>query len=173
MRRICFCLLFGLLVIQMAGAQEYTGISGMVHVPTAEIQPEGEARIGSYFLNHASLPDHLQHTDVGKYNTFGYFFALAPFSWIELSYVCIFFKAHQYNDPSQKVGFYMKDRHFNVKVRPLKEGRYWPAIAVGIQDPSRLVGRRSLRYGHKPLPLAALWGEQGENGTAGAFSNVS
>lgn len=139
MRRIWFCLLLGLLAMRMAvRAQEYTGISGMVHVPTAEIQPEGEARIGSYFLNHVSLPDHLQHTDVGKYNTFGYFFALAPFSWIELSYVCIFFKAHQYNDPSQKVGFYMKDRHFNVKVRPLKEGRYWPAIAVGIQDPSRM-----------------------------------
>ena len=143
--------LFGLCMLLSGGlvslkAQDYTGISGLVHVPTAEIQPEGEARFGSYYLNSHFLPDNFQHTDIGRYNTFNYFLALAPFSWMEISYVCTFFKAHQYNDPEAKVGYYMKDRHFNVKLRPLKEGRYWPAIAVGAQDPTRSVKDSSGDY---------------------------
>lgn len=30
-------------------AQEYTGITGMMHVPTAEMAPAGTARIGGFF----------------------------------------------------------------------------------------------------------------------------
>ena len=29
---------------------------------------------------------------------------------------------------------YNQDRHFNIKLRPLKEGRWWPAIAIGWDD---------------------------------------
>ena len=28
-----------------------------------------------------------------------------------------------------------KDRYFSVKLQPLKEGKWWPAIAIGANDP--------------------------------------
>lgn len=118
-------------------AQEYTGITGMMHVPTAEMAPAGTARIGGFFLNREFISDQfvLEDTDT-KYNTFNYFLAIAPFSWVELSYVCTALKFHKNLDVSQPVGYYGKDRHFCVKLRPLREGRYWPALAIGTQDPT-------------------------------------
>ena len=38
-------------------------------------------------------------------------------------------------DVEQPVGYYYKDRFFSVKVRFLKEGKWHPAIAIGINDP--------------------------------------
>lgn len=120
-------------------AQGYTGITGLVHIPTAEMAKEGDVRAGGYFLSHAFLPDDMKiDEEIGSYNTFGYYLAITPFSWMELSYICVHFKTHRNADPNEPIGYYMKDRHFNLKLRPLKEGRYWPAIAIGLQDPSRL-----------------------------------
>lgn len=118
-------------------AQEYTGITGMMHVPTAEMAPAGTARIGGFFLNREFISDQfvLKDTDT-KYHTFNYFLAIAPFSWVELSYVCTALKFHKNADIEQPIGYYGKDRHFCVKLRPLKEGRYWPALAIGTQDPT-------------------------------------
>lgn len=129
---IAFLLLGGLCPLS---AQEYGGITGMIHVPTAEMAPEGEVRIGVFFLNGEFLPDRIAYQDT-KYNTTNHFLAITPFSWIELSYVCTLLKGE---DNKGKVGYNMKDRHFAVKVRPLKEGKWWPAIAIGTQDPGRSV----------------------------------
>ena len=38
-------------------AQQYTGTSGMVHIPTGEMHHEGDALIGAHFLNKAMMPD--------------------------------------------------------------------------------------------------------------------
>lgn len=144
MRRIlqvCLSLVglwFGAAALQ---AQAYVGITGLVHIPTAEMAEEGDVRAGSFFLPADFVPENMQRNqEIGRYNTFNYYLAITPFSWIELSYVCTFLKAHKNNDPTNTViGYYQKDRHFNVKVRPLKEGRYWPALAIGAQDPGRSV----------------------------------
>ena len=125
MKRICICLL---LLCAMGGrmsAQEYSGITGMIHVPTAEMAKEGEARIGAFFLNNRFLPEQIGKTG---YHTFNHFLAITPFPWIELSYVCTLLKGSKDGD------YTMKDRNFNAKVRPLKEGKWWPAIAVGMSD---------------------------------------
>lgn len=57
MRRLIACLLVGLLLGCAIQAQEYTGITGMIHVPTAEMALEGDARIGVSFLNREFLPE--------------------------------------------------------------------------------------------------------------------
>ena len=119
----------------MVKAQEYAGITGMMHVPTAEMAPEGEARVGAFFLSGEFLPDRMRYADE-KYGSWNHFLAITPFSWIELAYVCTLMKGE--NDKG-KVGYNRKDRHFAVKLRPLKEGRYWPAIAIGAQDPGRRI----------------------------------
>lgn len=133
-------LLFGVLAFLLCGpatlrGQEYAGITGMMHVPTAEMAPEGEARVGVFFLNREFLPDKINYQGE-KYNTSNHFLAITPFPWIELSYVCTLEKGKINVD---KVGYNEKDRYFSVKLRPLKEGKWWPAIAIGAQDPGRTI----------------------------------
>ena len=45
------------LLPQTGKAQQYTGISGLVHVPSAEMHHEGDALIGAHFLNKSMMPD--------------------------------------------------------------------------------------------------------------------
>lgn len=149
MRRIFLCGLIGVLLLMFPlniEAQEYTGITGMMHVPTAEMAPAGTARIGAFFLNREFTPDKLTYKGE-KYNTYNHFLAIVPFSWVELSYVCTLLK-HSSNNDVQKQWCYGKDRHFCIKLRPLKEGKYWPALAVGTQDPTRTIEDKGGNYAY-------------------------
>lgn len=137
MRRLIACLLVWLLLVCTIQAQEYSGITGMIHVPTAEMAPEGDARIRISFLNWEFLPEKLNNFKGTRYHSYNHYLAITPFSWIELAYVCTLQKGYKGGGPTQRVGFYHKDRHFAVKVHPLKEGKYWPAIALDVQDPGR------------------------------------
>lgn len=149
MKRIFFSGLVGVLLLMVSldiEAQEYTGITGMMHVPTAEMAPAGTARVGAFFLNEEFTPDKLAYKGE-KYNTYNHFLAIVPFSWVELSYVCTLLK-HPSNNDVQKQWCYGKDRHFCIKLRPLKEGKYWPALAVGAQDPTRTVEDKGGNYAY-------------------------
>lgn len=141
MKRGFFCLLC-CMCLYVLQAQEYSGITGMIHVPTAEMAPEGEARIGAFFLNQEFLPDNLFYQFDKKYNTANHFVAITPFSWIELAYVCTLYKGVVYK------GYSRKDRYFAVKLRPLKEGKWWPAIAIGTQDPGRTMEDSNGEYAY-------------------------
>ena len=138
MRRLVVCLLVGLLMVRTIQAQEYTGISGMIHVPTAEMAPEGDVRIGVSFLNREFLPDMI-NLDGEKYHSSDHYLAITPFSWIELAYVCTLLKGYKNQDRNDEVGYFEKDRYFSIKIRPLKEGKYWPAVAIGVHDPGNSV----------------------------------
>lgn len=37
-------------------AQFYTGMSGLIHVPSADVYTEGDLRVGTYFLNKHFTP---------------------------------------------------------------------------------------------------------------------
>ena len=144
MRRLLIGLLVVMGCIPILRAQEYSGVTGMIHVPTAEMATEGEARIGFFFLNQEFLPDTYQY-EGEKFNTTNHFLAITPFPWIEIAYVCTILKGI---DNDGHVGHNKKDRYFHLKVRPLKEGKWWPAIAIGTQDPGSKVneiGRASCR----------------------------
>lgn len=132
-------LLWVLMVLPMCGwAQQYTGLSGLIHVPSADMCPNGEARVSGHFLNREFLPPEYNFEGT-KYHTGNVTVSITPYSWIELAYTMTFMKDYQQlpgNDYLEdKVGFYRKDRYLSVKVRPLKEGKWWPSIAVGANDP--------------------------------------
>lgn len=111
-------------------AQQYTGISGLIHVPSADMHHEGDACLGTHFLNKNMLPD-VGFTYQGeKYDTYDYYLSLTPYSWIELSYVC----TKRMDMEDGKPVYKRKDRNASVKIRPLKEGKYWPAVAIGCND---------------------------------------
>lgn len=128
-----FLAFLALFLFPYAGtAQQYTGMSGLAHIPTGEMHHEGDALIGAHFLNKAMTPDTGFLFQGKKYNTFDYYLALAPFSWIEMSYVCterIWAKNAQTGHIK-----WSKDRYASVKIQPLKEGKYWPAVAIGGND---------------------------------------
>ena len=66
-------------------AQQYTGTSGLIHIPSAEMHHEGDALIGGHYLNQHMVPDTGFIYNGKKYNTFDYYLALTPFRWLDLS----------------------------------------------------------------------------------------
>lgn len=139
--KILRCVFVGILLTALsftAAAQQYTGMSGLIHVPSAEMDDAGEARIGVHFLNREFTPD-IGFDYEGKYHTMSHYLSLTPFSWLEIGYTCTLQKGHAINnegivqDGKPKLRF--KDRYFSLKLQPLKEGKWWPAIAIGTNDP--------------------------------------
>ncbi|MDO4181524.1 MAG: YjbH domain-containing protein [Bacteroidales bacterium] len=131
-----------------SSAQEYTGISGLIHTLSAEINPVGTARIGGFFLNKDFLPDVMTCQSGGekaKYDSYNHFVSVVPFSWIELAYTCTLLKRERVTGDGHPK-FQMKDRYMSVKIRLLKEGRWHPAIAIGSNDPYHFSSKETPDY---------------------------
>ena len=54
-----------------------------------------------------------------------------------MSYSAALLYMHKNRDKEEEMGYYNEDRRVNVKVMPLYEGRWWPAIALGMDDVGR------------------------------------
>ena len=114
-------------------AQQYVGTPGLIHAPSAEMDTAGVARIGAHYVEKHMIPDGMK-CDGEKFNSLTNYLSITPFSWIELGYGYTLWKLHRNKDVTQKTGFYAKDRYFSVRLRPLAEGKYWPAVVVGGND---------------------------------------
>ena len=114
-------------------AQQYVGTPGLIHAPSAEMDTAGVARIGAHYVEKHMIPDDMK-CDGEKFNSLTNYLSITPFSWIELGYGYTLWKLHRNKDVTQKTGFYAKDRYFSVRLRPLDEGKYWPAVVVGGND---------------------------------------
>lgn len=125
MKNIRFFLLLVIFLPFYSAAQEYNGLTGLLHVPSAEPDSSGTFRGGVAFLHRKFLPSKY----AGTYNTAGYYAAISLWSWIELSYACTLLR-YEYGDEMVT----NEDRHVNVKLLPLREGKWWPALAIGMDD---------------------------------------
>lgn len=129
-------LLASLLTAILLPAQNFTGMSGLINTPSADMNREGDVVIGSYFLNRNFLPEPVNGDgfvfDGQKYHSFDFFASITPFRWVEVAYTFTLFKSidRGYTKPS----YNRKDRYLSLKLQPLREGRYYPAIAVGAND---------------------------------------
>lgn len=130
-RRICLLIVADICIVA-ACAQEYAMMSGLMNVPTAEVAKSGTVRISGAWLNRDMLPDQFNYKGE-KYNTVNYGVGIAAFDWLEMSFGFTVFKRIKATSPNEK-DFFNQDRHINVKIRPLKEGRWWPAMAIGMDD---------------------------------------
>ena len=137
------------------GPANYGG-TGLMETPTARIMKEGRFRIG-----------------VGQVDPYRYYYgAISPFSFLEIDGRVTEAVGFPAGDMS-KLGYGSdKDKAVDLKFQFLKEGKYWPALALGIMDPqgTRLfasqyivaskqfypfditIGFGNGRYGKKPLP---------------------
>ena len=120
----CF-LLIGL----SAKAQFTYGTTGLLHMPTADMQRDKTFMAGGGYLNHHATPDRWQ------YDTWNYYINITFFPWMEVAYTCTIF-----DEWARGGRVYMKnqDRNFSGRLRLWKEGwwKAWtPQIVVGVNDP--------------------------------------
>ncbi len=137
MRLNCFFLLMLAVFVPLKmTAQQYTGLSGLINTPSADMNKEGNAWIGCYFMgSHFTPEDDGTYGfiyDGEKYNTMDFYVSVTPFKWVEIAYTFTLFKT--LIDGYDKPKYNQKDRYFSVKLNPLREGKYNPAIVIGAND---------------------------------------
>lgn len=103
-------------------SQSSMGMSGLLNSPSAVLSSEGMVKIGGNFLHEQLTPDHWD------YNTFNYFLNITFFPFVELAITNT--ALDLYNEGK----FTNVDRSICVKLRILKEGKYYPALAIGSND---------------------------------------
>lgn len=131
MRRVIFLLSVCFAVVLPMRAQLYSGMTGLLHVPSAEMDEEGDVRIGTYFLNRHFTPDAGFSIGGKRYDTMSFYMSATPFWWVELGYTFTLFKTPNHEGVPRYNG---KDRYFSVKLAPIREGKYIPAVAIGAND---------------------------------------
>lgn len=126
-----------LICSQSTNAQFTYGTTGLLHMPTAEMQRDKTFMFGTGMLNSHILPSHEWW---GDYNTYNYYLNITIFPWLEIGYTCVLVKGKPgiYHWPESTWGrFTNQDRSFHGRLRLVKEGtffRHMPSIVVGAND---------------------------------------
>ncbi|MCC8087906.1 MAG: YjbH domain-containing protein [Rikenellaceae bacterium] len=103
-------------------SQSTLGVTGLLNSPSAEFAPDGSVRVGANFINEHLSPSAF------SYNTFNYYLGATFLPFLEVAITNTAFKNRA------KTKFINQDRAVSLKLRILRERRYWPAIAVGSND---------------------------------------
>lgn len=110
--------------------------TGLLQMPTAEMQDDGTFMITNLFLNKHSLP-----TRGWNYNTFQYGIYISFWKRVEIGYVCTIFNGAwdpRPNKTHRQEIMRNQDRHLSAKVLLVNEGDFgieWlPAFALGVCD---------------------------------------
>ncbi len=132
--------LVGLMVLLLCPsalrAQFVYGTTGLLHMPTGEMQRDKTFMFGCAFLDTEATPGHW------SYDTGNYFINITIFPWLEVGYTCTLHKAPYGSTyyPESVWGKYCnQDRQFSGRLRLWKEG-WWkpwtPQIVLGLDDPT-------------------------------------
>lgn len=132
-------LLFVLCMSQAVEAQINYGTTGLMNMPTADMQRDKTFMAGGNWLNrHATVPR-------WWYDTWNYYINITIFPWLEAGYLCTGHKAVP-TDYGNNSGFWIpstygkftnQDRSFHFRLRVWKEGwwKCWtPQIVIGAND---------------------------------------
>ena len=139
MRKLLICCLLCFWgSIAMLRAQLTDGITGLLHMPNAEVQKDATFMLGGNLLNKHNIPN---RNYWGDYTTYNYYINITILDRIEVSYICTLVQGKPGSFwPDFTYGkFVNQDRHFAGKIQVVKEGEWWkhmPAIAVGVSDPT-------------------------------------
>lgn len=132
---LCLCLGLGAGKIH---AQFTNGVTGLLHMPNAEMQRDGTFVLGGNFLSKENLPNNRWW----GYDTYNYFVNVTFFDRLEIAYVMTLVqgKNNGYHWPEFTYGkFVNQDRHFAARIQAVKEGEWWkhmPSIVLGVNDPT-------------------------------------
>ena len=106
-------------------AQYSIGTTGQLMIPTAEMQETGTFMGGANFLPEQVTPS------VFSFPTMNYFVDMTLFSFIEFTYRMTLLKM---TTATGRTGYHNQDRSNTIRIRPIKESRYFPAVVVGGDD---------------------------------------
>lgn len=137
MKRAVLVVLF-MFVISCVKAQFTYGTTGLLNMPTADMQKDRTFLFGGGYLDKHASPSRW------FYDTYNYYINITFFPWMEFAYTCTLHKALA-KDPfmpngwvSYTYGKYVnQDRGFHIRFRLWKEGwwKSWtPQIVIGGND---------------------------------------
>ena len=132
-------------------AQFVYGNTGLLHLPTAEMQKDKTVMLGGAWLAERAIPDsHNYGWD--RDGTFNYFLNVTFFPWLEISYTCTLIRGkylaeHRGLNPKDFNYWANQDRHLDFRLRVWKEGwwKSWtPQIVIGMNDFLHTFGESNL-----------------------------
>lgn len=140
-KKILFSLFFSTCLGISCGAQFWDSATGLLQMPSADMNRDGTFMITNNFMNKHSISNWYW-----GYHTFEYGFNVSFWNRLEIGYVCVLIDGKR--NPAPKSDWYRmmfnQDRHFTAKVLLLREGDFgvsWlPALAVGMSDPTTHTG---------------------------------
>jgi len=103
--------------------QSLFGTNGWLNIPSAEMQDDGTFYLGGSYINS----NYIDNYGTGKYNCLTYYFDLTFLPFLEIN----FGNTRLLNYPADH---YTVDRRFSLRIQPLKEHKYLPAIVIGAHD---------------------------------------
>ncbi|MDR0891004.1 MAG: YjbH domain-containing protein [Mediterranea sp.] len=101
------------------------GATGQLLIPTADMQEGGTFMMGANYLPTNITPSTF------SYPTMNYFVNMTLFSFVEFSYRMTLLKSL---NSKGKYTYHEQDRSNTVRIRPLKEGKWWPSLVIGADD---------------------------------------
>jgi hypothetical protein len=119
MKQVILILLAGLFAMP-AKAQPVNGTTGLLNIPSAEMQQNG-----TFFMGANFLPDRMT-SEPFDYNTGNYYFNITFLPFLEFNYRMTLMKV--------MTGKYNQDRSFGIRVRLLKEKSLLPSFVIGGND---------------------------------------
>ena len=176
MKKIIILTFWGLFAL-FTQAQPICGTTGLLNIPSAEMQQDGTFMAGANFL-----PDKMTST-VFDYNTGNYFINLTFLPFMEFSYRMTLLKVI--------TGKFNQDRSFGLRLRLLRERTYLPAFVIGGNDIFSTSGQeatyfnfiygvvtKNLKLGESTLGLTTGfahegWGGLKDGNMKGIFGGVS
>lgn len=148
--KVCYRLVLMTLLMwlnsTLMSAQFNFGNTGLMQMPTADMQKSGTFMGGFSWLDTSVLP---QYRGYGwnQYSTMNYYVNVTVFPWIELNYACTLIRGAAVG--SGKF-FWNQDRHFDARFRIWKEGwvsTWTPQVVVGLNDvPGILTHAKVLKF---------------------------
>jgi hypothetical protein len=114
-------------------AQSLTGTNGLFKIPSAVIAPDGESYIGASFYPKG----YYELYNAGdQFTGMPTFITLSLYDRVEFMFRYTHQLGHEVNPQTR----YFPDRMFTVRYNALKEGKYHPAITIGLHDVSEALG---------------------------------
>lgn len=122
--------LLGVMVGLPAMGQFTYGTTGLLNMPTADMQKDKTVMLGGGYLSKYATPYHW------NYDTWNYYLNVTIFPWLEMSYTCTVFDETIVRG-KRRIHMINQDRNFAIRLRAWKEG-WWkpwtPQIVLGVND---------------------------------------
>ena len=141
MKKILLAISLCCLFPGLANAQFCFGNTGLLHLPTADMNADKTFMFGAGTLAPAATPDRWD------YRTFNHYIDITILPFLEISYNTTLFSGEDLKTRRGSKNHFDKwanqDRSFSAKIRIIKEGQFWkymPQIVVGANDFLHTIG---------------------------------